>query len=328
MRQLGTVPDQRIAQRFADYLLTKGISLSVDPAPGGWALWVRNEDHMEEARRQFAEFSAAPDAPVYRDAAGTAERLRAEEQRRAAEAKRNLVNVSRRWRRGGLSGTPVTAILMAASIAVTLWTNLGQKMDLVTRLTIDEQLVPRLTINGKDLDEVPELAQNEQVRQALEALKSGHIKPIPARLWIREPWRLVTPIFLHFGPMHIIFNMIMLWQLGIPIERIMGSIRYLLLVLAIAIPSNFAQYTWGESGPMFGGMSGVVYGLFGYIWMKSRYEPQVGFLITQSSVIWMVGWFFLCVAGVIPHVANIVHGVGLVVGIIVGRLPSLWRSLR
>jgi GlpG protein len=328
MRQLGTVPDQKIAQRFADYLLTKGISLSVDPAPGGWALWVRNEDHMEEARRQFAEFSAAPDAPVYRDAAGTAERLRAEEQRRAAEAKRNLVNVSPRWRRGGLSGTPVTALLMAASIAVTLWTNLGQKMDLVTRLTIDEQLVPRLTINGKDLDEVPELAQNEQVRQALETLKSGHIKPVPARLWIREPWRLVTPIFLHFGMMHIVFNMIMLWQLGIPIERMMGSIRYLLLVLVIAIPSNFAQYIWGESGPMFGGMSGVVYGLFGYVWMKSRYEPQVGFLITQSSVIWMVGWFFLCVAHVIPNVANIVHGVGLAVGIIVGRLPSLWRSLR
>src|SRR5580704_6970565 len=99
MRQLGTVPDQEMAQRFADYLLTKGIPLSVDPAPGGWALWVRNEDHLDEARRQFAEFEAAPDAPIYSDAARTAEQLRVEEQRRAAAAKKNMINVGKRWSR-------------------------------------------------------------------------------------------------------------------------------------------------------------------------------------------------------------------------------------
>ncbi len=38
-------------------------------------------------------------------------------------------------------------------------------------------------------------------------------------------------------------------------------------------------------------MSGVLYGLFGYVWMKSRYEPSSGFYVTPNTVMWMVGWF-------------------------------------
>jgi GlpG protein len=75
-------------------------------------------------------------------------------------------------------------------------------------------------------------------------------------------------------------------------------------------------------------MSGVVYGLFGYLWMKSRYEPGSGFYVTQNTVVWMVGWFLMCLFGVIPGVANAVHAAGFLVGIIVGRWPSLWRSFR
>ena len=41
MRQLGTVADQTSAQRFGDFLLTKGISRVGRPLPGGWAIWVR-----------------------------------------------------------------------------------------------------------------------------------------------------------------------------------------------------------------------------------------------------------------------------------------------
>ncbi len=76
MRQLGTVADQTAAQRFGDFLLTKGISVSVDPAPGGWAIWVRNEDHLDDARREFNAFTADPNATVYREAARPAEQLR------------------------------------------------------------------------------------------------------------------------------------------------------------------------------------------------------------------------------------------------------------
>jgi len=300
MRQLGTVTDEQAARRFADYLLTRGIGVSVDPDHDGWKIWVRNEDHMEAARREFAEFTAAPNAPIYHEASRAAEHLRAEEQRRVKEARKNLVNVSARWRAGVARRCPVTMLLMAACIVVAVLSNLGGKESVVTELSISPY-----QIQGRMIQYVP----------------LSHV-------WYREPWRLVTPILLHFGIWHILFNMIMLLQLGALIEAVRGSWRFALFVLVIAVPSNVAQYLWGGNGPLFGGMSGVVYGLFGYIWMKSRYEPGSGFYITPNTVIWMVGWFFLCMTGMVGPIANYVHGAGLIVGIILGRWPSLWRSLR
>jgi GlpG protein len=298
MRQLGTVTDERAAQRFADYLLTRGISVSLEPDHDGWKIWVRNEDHMDLARREFADFTAAPDAPIYREASSAAEHLRLEEQRRAKEAKKNFVNVSARWRTGISRRIPVTILLMAACIVVAVWSNLGAKESVVTELSISPY-----QIQGRFIQYTP-----------------------LSRLWYREPWRLISPILLHFGIWHILFNMIMLLQLGALIEAARGSWRFAVFVLLIAVPSNVAQYLW--AGPLFGGMSGVVYGLFGYIWMKSRYEPGSGFYVTQNTVVWMVGWFLMCLFGVIPGIANAVHTAGFVVGIILGRWPSLWRSLR
>ena len=299
MRQLGTITDEQAAHRFADYLLTRGISVSLEPSPDGCKIWVRNEDHLDQARREFNEFTAAPEAPIYRDASRAAEHLRVEEQRRIKEAKKNFVNVSTRWRAGMARRFPVTILLMAACIAVAVFSNLGKDESVVIHFTIDYY---RVLIRG--------------------TTQEAHLE----YAWRQQPWRLVTPIFLHFGIWHILFNMIMLLQLGAPIETARGSWRFAIFVLLIAIPSNLAQYLW--AGPSFGGMSGVVYGLFGYVWMKSRYEPGSGFFVTQNTVVWMVGWFLMCLVGVIPGVANAVHTAGFIAGIVLGRLPSLWRSLR
>jgi GlpG protein len=69
-------------------------------------------------------------------------------------------------------------------------------------------------------------------------------------------------------------------------------------------------------------MSGVVYGLFGYVWMKSWYERESGFYMPQNTVFWMLGWFVLCLTGLIGPIGNVAHGVGLLVGVVLGR----WRS--
>jgi GlpG protein len=142
----------------------------------------------------------------------------------------------------------------------------------------------------------------------------------------QQPWRLVTPIFIHFGVLHLLFNMFMVSDLGNQVEARRGSWRMLALVLAIAIPSNVAQYLY--SNPLFGGLSGVAYGLFGYIWMKSRFDPGSGFYLHQRDVTIMLLWFVLCMVGVIGHVANVVHGVGLAVGMVIGIAPTIWREWR
>jgi membrane associated rhomboid family serine protease len=139
-------------------------------------------------------------------------------------------------------------------------------------------------------------------------------------------WRLVSPILIHFGVMHLFFNALWLWDLGGMVERRQGWGRLLVLVLGIAVPSNIAQFLM--SGPMFGGMSGVVYGLIGYVWLRGEHDPASGLFLHSSTVAMMAVWYFLCLFGVIPGVANTVHTVGLAVGLAWGYFSALWARRR
>jgi GlpG protein len=141
-----------------------------------------------------------------------------------------------------------------------------------------------------------------------------------------QVWRLITPIFLHFGAIHLVFNMIWLIDLGGMIERHRGTWFLLVLVLVAAILPNLAQYFW--SGPFFGGMSGVVYGLFGYVWIKGKYQPHLGMGVRQETVYIMLGWLVLCMTGMIGAIANAAHLVGLVVGVVLAYAPIAWKKMR
>jgi GlpG protein len=122
--------------------------------------------------------------------------------------------------------------------------------------------------------------------------------------------------------------MIWFFQLGRMIEALRGTVRLAIFILLIAVLSCVAQAiapsAWGGT-PRFGGMSGVVYGLFGYAWMKSIFDTQPGFYLGQSTVIIMLGWLFLCMTPAIPNVANVAHVVGLIAGIATGYLPTLLK---
>jgi GlpG protein len=142
-----------------------------------------------------------------------------------------------------------------------------------------------------------------------------------------EVWRLITPIFIHFGPMHLLFNLWCLYNLGGVVEIQRGWFRVAALVLVSALISNLAQLLF--KGPGFGGMSGVVYALLGYAWMKSRFDPSAGIYIAPDTVMILVGWLFLCMTPLMPiNVANHAHVGGLVVGLIVGIAPTIWRKVR
>ena len=136
-----------------------------------------------------------------------------------------------------------------------------------------------------------------------------------------QVWRLLTPIFIHMNVLHILFNMLWLRDLGSMIEGRQGSLRLLLLVVVIAAVSNVGQFYGG--GPHFGGMSGVVYGLLGYVWMRGKYDAGSGLFLHPTTVTMMLIWFFLCLLRFIPNVANWAHGLGLVLGIAWGYLSAL-----
>ena len=137
-----------------------------------------------------------------------------------------------------------------------------------------------------------------------------------------EYWRLITPAFIHFGWLHIVFNSLWLWDLGSRVERVMGSFNMLLLFLVIALVSNVAQFVFGGPG-LFGGMSGVVYGLLGFCWVGPLLQPRWQIQPTQGILLFMVGWLLLCVFGVVEvlgfgAIANAAHVGGLVSGAVLG----------
>ena len=87
-------------------------------------------------------------------------------------------------------------------------------------------------------------------------------------------WRLITPIFLHFGWLHIAFNGLWTWEVGALIEQRLGSLALLGIVLIAGVGSNTAQYLY--SGPsLFGGMSGVVLGCSGQAPLSVRKRMRV-----------------------------------------------------
>jgi len=136
-----------------------------------------------------------------------------------------------------------------------------------------------------------------------------------------EFWRLLAPIFLHFGLAHLIFNMLWMWQLGGLFERRLGSIELIAFVVVIGVISNVAQYYYAPAIP-FGGMSGVVYGLLGYFWVQGRSNPRIGIVLQKPIVIMMLAWFAVCWLGLIGNIANMAHTVGLVAGSIWGFTSS------
>jgi len=137
-----------------------------------------------------------------------------------------------------------------------------------------------------------------------------------------EFWRLITPIFIHFGAMHIIFNSLWLWDLGGAVERTSQPWKLGAIVLVIGLVSNLAQYLYG--GPYFGGMSGVVYGLLGYVWAQGRFNPAAKLILNQYVMIMMLVWFGLCWTGMLGPIANMSHTSGLLMGFAWGWLEA-WR---
>jgi len=137
-----------------------------------------------------------------------------------------------------------------------------------------------------------------------------------------EYWRLLTPAFLHFGIFHLAFNGLWLWELGRRIETLAGSLHMLMIVLLMAIASNVGQYLW--SGPaLFGGMSGVVYGLLGYVWIRNRVSPRAILSLPGGLLGFMLIWLLAGMSGFMEllmgvSIANAAHAIGLISGMVLG----------
>ncbi|WP_373186516.1 rhomboid family intramembrane serine protease [Halopseudomonas sp.] len=139
-------------------------------------------------------------------------------------------------------------------------------------------------------------------------------------------WRLITPIFLHFGLMHLAFNALWYWELGRRIELRSGSLWLLGLTLLFGLVSNSVQWLF-TGHPFFGGLSGVLYGLLGYCWIYQMLAPNVHFDLPKGVVVLMLVWLVLCLSGLVTllgfgAIANAAHVSGLLIGCAAGLVAG------
>lgn len=137
-------------------------------------------------------------------------------------------------------------------------------------------------------------------------------------------WRLVSPMLLHFGVLHLAMNSLWYWELGKRIELRQGPWMLLGLTLLFSLVSNLAQhYTSGPS--LFGGLSGVLYGLLGHIWLYQWLAPNRYFNLPKGVLVMMLIWLVVCLTGVVGtlglgQIANAAHVGGLLIGCLTGLL--------
>ena len=295
MRHIGTIVEQKQAERFVHFLASQQIEATLRPLEEtGYAVWVLDEERVASARQHLEMFLAMPDAPRFDVAKGDQSRVaRRFLQRRApADRARHIDVRTEIFHRRGLSLIPVTCLFIGVSVAVTLLAHVPAWTPVIAKLYFS-------TYFGKAFPEI----------------RAG------------EVWRLVTPIFLHGGVLHLLFNMLWLYQLGGQIETQESSRSLAVMVLVFASICNTAQYL--VSGPLFVGMSGVVYGLLGYIWMMTRFQAGTRYMLSEQTVMFMLLWLGLCLVGIIPHVANTEHVVGILLGVVWGFVRSGgWSQMR
>lgn len=330
MRQLGTLPTESDARRLSAWLVTERIDAHAEEEGAAWAVWVRDEDHLDEARAAFAHFQANPDDPRYDGVERKAEQVLREEHEQRKKQQGNIVQMRGKWSSGpaGAVGAPRRSPLVLALIGISV---------LVAVLTLFDK-------NPRGRGENGELLSSEQVRDALRFVSFEQVIAADGRInvWASiergQIWRLVTPIFIHFDVMHIVFNMLVLFNLGGQIENRKGTWYLLGLVLLMAVLSNVAQAleaSWfNPSAINFGGMSGVGYGAFGFLLIKVWYDNTDGYYLSPGTIMILGGWFVLCLLrGVtgdngpfnfMPPVANTAHTVGLLVGMAVAYAPKLF----
>lgn len=195
------------------------------------------------------------------------------------------------------------AIQTSESMIKPLWTMLAQQAGLFTFLVTILTLATAL---------FQYLVFDETVQALLIT------PPYAEGLQASQPWRLFTPAFLHFSATHLIFNLYWWWYLGGKLEIHYGSPRLIALFFITGVLANLTQFYW--QGPLFGGLSGVVYGLFGFFVVMSFGKKQHPLQLPKALVVFMLLWMGFGFLNIGLPMANEAHLAGFLSGSVLGAI--------
>ncbi len=137
-----------------------------------------------------------------------------------------------------------------------------------------------------------------------------------------ELLRSFSPMLLHFGELHLVFNMLWLWYFGRQLESSHPRWLFVVLILLCSFMGNTTQYLYSGYNN-FGGMSGVVYGLLGYTWIIHKFMPGSRLLINNSMFMVFVIALILMEITASSWIATAAHVGGLISGLLFGILVLL-----
>jgi rhomboid protease GluP len=135
-----------------------------------------------------------------------------------------------------------------------------------------------------------------------------------------EVWRLITPVFMHAGFSHMLFNSFSLVLFGPGLERMLGSGRFLFVYLLSGLIANVATLVLEPLTYTHVGSSGAIFGLFGYyiaiiIFRKKMMSQQNSQLIVTILVISLIMTFLQANINITAHIF------GLIGGFLLGAVP-------
>lgn len=151
-----------------------------------------------------------------------------------------------------------------------------------------------------------------------------------------EWWRIFTSAFFHLGPIHLAFNMYVLYLYGQVVERMYGHVEYALIYLLCAAGGSVLTILV-DPGQSAAGASGAIFGLLGLLFVVSRRHHAV---LGGEARMMMAGIgtylvYLLIFTFVVPNISWTGHLGGLIVGAILGFLlpptgvetmAGMWRT--
>jgi GlpG protein len=324
MRMIGTVPGEDEAQQFTAYLLTQGIDAHAEKADTSnhWLIWVEHDDLIDRGRQELLAFNAAPGDPKYAVESDAA-RIRREKDRAAERRRKNYTDMRTKWSGVQQFATPVTIALVGLCVLIFL-SSQGESRFLKALKALAFEPPAVASLEDRDWTVQERLAwlqarSSNAYAEGTESIRHGQI------------WRLFTPMLMHGGFAHILFNMMWLLSMGGRLEARKGPLIMLAVVLIGGAIAHSSEAIWEiysglrenpaaaaeihQYGLPFLGMSGVNYAIFGFVWVYGRLRPADGLSVQPQDIGLAVGWLVICMLGFIGNIANAAHLMGLVAGV-------------
>jgi membrane associated rhomboid family serine protease len=165
----------------------------------------------------------------------------------------------------------------------------------------------------------------------IQFLTGGNSSPVTTLFWYApvqtasQPWRMLTSLFLHESPLHVLLNMYSLFLVGPALEAMLGRLRFLALFLIAGFGGSVGVLLIGSPDVPVLGASGAIFGLFGAYFLIAR---RLGGNATQFLIVIVLN----LVIGFIPGfgIAWQAHVGGLITGLAIAfvYLETRARSRR